>query len=177
MRITTGSHHATISVMFVVLVTLTTPACRPPPIRLPPALAEAYWPKGPVGFYKGHTVVMPESAVGDPDRQIKLLDAVAVHIDTYSAFEFSVPPTVIGITDTKTFPGETDPAVIYVGCWLFPRSNAVLCWAGDLDEVPALYHELHHRVTFLRDHNDPSWIRVFYEWQNVLSALKARKAP
>lgn len=90
----------------------------------------------------------PESTY---EQRLRIIDAARTHIAAFEALEARiVPPTRIQVDPTM-------PARGLLGQWYW--NDMVMVYPGERQELPALYHELCHRVYEVRhtDFNSGLW--------------------
>lgn len=132
-------------------------------------------PLGPVEAVGSHAVCGP---VGSNRATLdRYREAVVAHVASFQALEgVEVPYTLVVVQPNLTC-GEVYPAL---GCWR--GSSTVEVVPGFRDELPALYHELAHRV-FRLYHvpTDPKnvefWERIDQRGYEVARELRWRRMP
>lgn len=158
---------------------------------------DAQWPHGPTLLLRGHSVTLPDSVAPADSRTVaRLLRAVETHLDAAESDEKArVAPLAIGVTDLTAISCWDDPRPIYAGCWCSTfdgkglevlgatvvaerraERRTILVVRGPLDELPALYHELHHDLWGGGHAPADRWARVDARGAELALLLRIRNA-
>lgn len=105
-----------------------------------------------IRFGKGHALGLSAAASANPKRRAELTAAAEFTVKVWERFNGpELHPTLIIVSDEVIVHDGLEVNGFWTG------GKTVVVWAGEFDELPALFHELCHRAYLLQDHSDVRW--------------------